>query len=66
MLYNREPLELPDCPPGMLMGLSSFEKELLGAFILSEQDHAQVCVHVCVEHVCACGCGHLDVGVACD
>jgi hypothetical protein len=43
VLYNQQPLELPGCPPDKLMGLSTFEKELLGSFILSEQDHAQVC-----------------------
>jgi hypothetical protein len=42
VLFNREELELPGCPPHLLMGLGSFEKELLGSFILSEQDHMEV------------------------
>ncbi len=42
VLFNREEVRLPDCPPGRLMGLASFEKELLGGFILSEQDHTEV------------------------
>lgn len=42
VLFNREALDLPGAAPGKLMGLSTFERELLGGFILSEQDHQQV------------------------
>jgi hypothetical protein len=40
--FNREEVALPGVPPHLLMGLGSFERELLGSFILSEQDHTTV------------------------
>jgi hypothetical protein len=42
VLYNQQELPLPDCPPDRLMGLATFESELLGSFLLGEQEHAQV------------------------
>ncbi|GBF94338.1 hypothetical protein Rsub_06960 [Raphidocelis subcapitata] len=49
VLFNKQELPLPDCPPDRLMGLATFESELLGSFLLGEQEHAQACC-VSLEH----------------
>ncbi len=43
VLYNREELPLPGSPPGKVVELGHFRGQVLGSFLLSEQDHARAC-----------------------
>ena len=44
VLYNKEEVTgLRGVAPGGLMGLRTFEEDLLGSFVLSEADHRAAC-----------------------
>jgi acid phosphatase len=43
VLYNRDELPLPGSPPGRALEFGSFRGQVLGSFLLSEEDHASAC-----------------------
>ncbi|GFR44810.1 hypothetical protein Agub_g6146 [Astrephomene gubernaculifera] len=49
VLYNLQELPLPHCPPGYLPSLPTFEREVVGPFLLSAARHAELC-RVRVQH----------------
>ncbi|GIL63317.1 hypothetical protein Vafri_17410 [Volvox africanus] len=49
VLFNREELSLPHCPPGFLPSFQTFQREVVGPFQLSAQRHQELC-RVKVDH----------------
>lgn len=43
VLYNKQEVALPLCPPGFCTSLGTFEEQVLAPFILSQRDYKEAC-----------------------